>query len=104
MFHAPCSMLEFSNYHPRTVKIDSLARIPSANLYTKHQSMTKHIHALLKFMISVVLSLIAWTVVDHFIVHVSFMQYFFIEVVIIISQFAYDWQLKQLNHEKEVVK
>ncbi len=55
-------------------------------------------------MISVVLSLIAWTVVDHFIVHISFMQYFVIEVVIIISQFAYDWQLKQLNYEKEVIK
>jgi hypothetical protein len=55
-------------------------------------------------MISIVFSLIAWTVVDQFIVHITFMQYFLIEVIILISQFAYDWQLKQLNHEKEVVE
>jgi hypothetical protein len=66
--------------------------------------MKKHIHALMKFMISLVFSLIAWAVVDHFIVHVNFMQYLLIEVVIIISQFAYDWQLKRLSHEKEIVK
>jgi hypothetical protein len=66
--------------------------------------MKKHFHALMKFMISIVFSLIAWAVVDRFIVHVNFMQYFLIEVVIIISQFAYDWQLKHLNHEKEIVK
>jgi hypothetical protein len=58
----------------------------------------------MKFMISIVFSLIAWAVVDYFIVHVNFMQYFLIEVVIIISQFAYDWQLKRLSHEKEIVK
>ncbi len=66
--------------------------------------MKIHIHALLKFMISVVLLLIAWVVVDYFIVSITFVQYFFIEVVIIISQLAYDWQLKRLSHEKEIVK
>ena len=66
--------------------------------------MNKHVHALIKFMISIVFSLIAWAVVDYFIVHVNFMQYFLIEVVIIISQFAYDWQLKRLSHEKEIIK
>jgi hypothetical protein len=66
--------------------------------------MKKHIHALMKFLISMVFSLMAWVVVDRFIVQVNFMQYFLIEVVIIISQFAYDWQLKHLNHEKEIVK
>jgi hypothetical protein len=48
--------------------------------------------------------LIAWVVVDYFIIRITFVQYFFIEVVIIISQFAYDWQLKRLSHEKEIVK
>ena len=66
--------------------------------------MKKHIHALMKFLISIVFSLIAWVVVDYFIIRITFVKYFFIEVVIIISQFAYDWQLKRLSHEKEIVK
>ena len=86
------------------VNYPALLRITFTNLNSTPYFMTKHIHALMKFMISAVLSLIAWVVVDRFIVHITFIQYFFVEVVIIISQFVYDWHLKRLNHEKEIVQ
>lgn len=105
MFHALYSILEFFNDHLLLLNTTPLpVFIPPAKNSIHYNSMKKYIHALMKFMISMVFSLIAWVVVDCLILQVNFMQYFLIEVVIILSQFAYDWQLKHLNHEKEIVK
>ena len=105
MFHAPYSILEFFNDHLLLLNTTPLpVFIPPAKNSIHYNSMKKYIHALMKFMISMVFSLIAWVVVDRFILQVNFMQYFLIEVAIILSQFAYDWQLKHLKHEKEIVK
>lgn len=50
--------------------------------------------------IAAVITLISWYIVNQYIVEVSFIKYFFVEVIFVISQKLYNFTIKSLNLEQ----
>ena len=50
--------------------------------------------------IAAIVTLLSWIIVDQLIVDISFIKYFFVEVLFVISQKLYNFTIKSLNLEQ----
>lgn len=49
--------------------------------------------------IALLFTLISWTIVDQLLVEISFIKYFFVELIFVLSQKVYNFTIKSLNLE-----
>ena len=103
MLRVPCSILEFSNYHSLLLNMNPLrVFLPLTFNKTPVYEETHPCFDEIFDFHSLFVDRLGSCGLFYHTHHIC--EVFFIEVVIIISQFAYDWQLKRLSHEKEIVK